>query len=138
MPYKFIPNSSLYIRTDLSFVTSKRPPEPSKFIFKKVVILLQNFYPYQTSRSHGIVDRILDCHPVGLGSNPRRGNCLFFLIEDKKWLSLFNKTVLYNSKILGDIIEFCNNKFFKSGDVLSTGAIIQYANQYVYSGQSWV
>ena len=51
---------------------------------------------------------------------------------------LFNKTVLYNSKILGDIIEFCNNKFFKSGDALSTGAIIQYANQYVYSGQSWV
>ena len=38
---------------------------------------------------------------------------------------LFNKTVLYNSKILGDIIQFCNNKLFKSGDALSTVAIIK-------------
>ena len=101
-------------------------------------------------RPHGVMVSTLACHSGGPGSIPRRGD-FFFLIEDKKRLSsvssatrqqmalrLFNKTVLYNSKILGDIIEFCNNKFFKSGDALSTGAIIQYANQYVYSGQSWV
>ena len=45
---------------------------------------------------------------------------------------------MIHPKKLVDIIKFCNNKFFKSGDALSTGAIIQYANQYEYRGSSWV
>ena len=35
----------------------------------------------------GVEASIAACHPGGPGSIPRRGNCLFFLIEDKKWLS---------------------------------------------------
>ena len=56
----------------------------------------------------------------------------------QNWIISPSIWIVKTSENLVDIIKFCNNKLFKSGEALSTGAIIQYANQYVNSGQSWV